>query len=1347
MRTALALFLIAVCLPLGAQSPYLVKDINATTNSIAASSSPANFIKFGSRIYFSATTAAYGRELWSTDGTQSGTTLVADVLPGASVSSNPSRFVNVNGHLLFNARDINGEELWTTDGSAAGTRLLADIASGSPSSSPGDRIVYHGQLIFAANDGVNGNEVWITDGTPAATRLLKDITPGSTGSNPHGFVVFKDIVYFAADNALWKTDGTADGTVRVKGSIRVNGLTAAAFGLFFVGGGAQTQPWISDGTEDGTHIIGQGISTELDESYATAFGDRVLFTGRDSVHGDELWISDGTASGTHLLRDVNPGVNDAVANNPYITVNGGVAFFAAADGTDGSEVWKTDGTEEGTTMVRDVLPGGFGSFPRGFIVLGSSVYFAASTTPNGTQTLWTTDGTAAGTRQINALHPAGVTIPSDTPFIPGVASSLPAFTAIDGSLYFAGFNPLNGVEPWKSDGTDSGTAMIANLTSDPVPSSSPRNLVAAGDWVYFQAWDGIGQITQEGLPWSLWRSDGTPEGTLKISDSSKVPYATIGRTLLFTKDGIWSSDGTQEGTGPATELAKRFPDGSSIYYASAQVIMATSHGTTWATTTAAGASAFPFGIFGFGPPVATVQFPNVAGRLMFAGFGISTTDGTADGTYSIVPSLGEFADSATAVLGGYLFFSTHNDTTGKLWKTEGTFDGTVVVKALPGIPGLVSAAGRNVYFTVSGQLWVSDGTEAGTHSLPATPTRGPLAAIGDSIVFAAGDAATGTELWVSDGTAAGTHLIADLYPGAFGSSPTQLTSAGSLVYFAAFDSLLGGEPWVTDGTAAGTKLVADLQPGALGSGPEDFVQAGDRLFFNATTSATGSELWALPLTTPRLTIDDVRVAEGNSGTVAARFTVSLSPAQSKSITVDYATADGTATAGSDYTAATGTLTFAPGETAKSIDVTVRGDTSPENNETFFVNLKNAAGATLLKPSGFAVIDDDDAAADIALSVAFSGHLATINASNSGPRAATNLKYTSTGTPGEQPTRGCDCSLFQLPSGTTAPAITAGWSAADQQYFTVTAMGRERDPQKSNNTVGYTTHGNLAIDALYLTPGSQANVSFGFHTPAQYSVDSSNPAVVSVPSATTVPATGTATFVARGLTTGTATIRVLSGTSVIDSLAINVVPAGTTPRWPPPITVSQDKFNLRFDEQFRVAVENLGTAPYNGAPPSGVVTVSNQGREIGRITLGPDRQISTLTLSPTGIGTQHVDVSYAGDTNFLPMTVPLTFEIAHGAVTMLASPQRSGTTVNMHVRVTGSSVATPTGTVSVAEHGALESEGTLTATAPGVAEADLKVTGVASGTHLFIVLYSGDSTYNFGKQNIPLIDGRGRAVRH
>jgi hypothetical protein len=98
--------------------------------------------------------------------------------------------------------------------------------------------------------------------------------------------------------------------------------------------------------------------------------------------------------------------------------------------------------------------------------------------------------------------------------------------------------------------------------------------------------------------------------------------------------------------------------------------------------------------------------------------------------------------------------------------------------------------------------------------------------------------------------------------------------------------------------------------------------------------------------TPQLQIHGASVAEGNTGVVAAEFTVTLSAASTQMITVAYATADGTATAGSDYQAASGTLNFAPGETSKTITVLVIGDRLGESNETFFVNLSAASNATI-----------------------------------------------------------------------------------------------------------------------------------------------------------------------------------------------------------------------------------------------------------------------------------------------------------------------------------------------------------------------------------------------------------------
>jgi hypothetical protein len=110
---------------------------------------------------------------------------------------------------------------------------------------------------------------------------------------------------------------------------------------------------------------------------------------------------------------------------------------------------------------------------------------------------------------------------------------------------------------------------------------------------------------------------------------------------------------------------------------------------------------------------------------------------------------------------------------------------------------------------------------------------------------------------------------------------------------------------------------------------------------------------------PTLSINDVSVAEGNSGTTSARFTVTLSAASASAVTVYYGTANRTASAWSDYTPRSGTLTLAAGTTSQAIDVSVTGDTTVEANETFVVNLSAASGATIADSQGQGTITNDD----------------------------------------------------------------------------------------------------------------------------------------------------------------------------------------------------------------------------------------------------------------------------------------------------------------------------------------------------------------------------------------------------
>jgi glucose/arabinose dehydrogenase len=133
---------------------------------------------------------------------------------------------------------------------------------------------------------------------------------------------------------------------------------------------------------------------------------------------------------------------------------------------------------------------------------------------------------------------------------------------------------------------------------------------------------------------------------------------------------------------------------------------------------------------------------------------------------------------------------------------------------------------------------------------------------------------------------------------------------------------------------------------------------------------------------PSISINNVTVTEGNSGTTTAGFTVSLSHASSQTITVNFATAAGTATAGVDYVSASGAVTFTPGQTSRPINVTVNGDTTLEPNETFTVNLSAPVSSTIADNQGVGTINDDDSQPTISINDL------SINEGNSGTTNAT-----------------------------------------------------------------------------------------------------------------------------------------------------------------------------------------------------------------------------------------------------------------------------------------------------------------------------------------------------------------------
>jgi len=147
-------------------------------------------------LFFTAVNNTNGRELWKSDGTDAGTVLVKDILPGIA-SSNPTNLVAVGNTLFFSA-NTNGFELWKSDGTSAGTVMVADIFAGNGSSNPQNLINVGGTLYFSATDGIHGRELWRSDGTAAGTFMVGDLTEDSLDSNPGPFAVAGDTLFFSA---------------------------------------------------------------------------------------------------------------------------------------------------------------------------------------------------------------------------------------------------------------------------------------------------------------------------------------------------------------------------------------------------------------------------------------------------------------------------------------------------------------------------------------------------------------------------------------------------------------------------------------------------------------------------------------------------------------------------------------------------------------------------------------------------------------------------------------------------------------------------------------------------------------------------------------------------------------------------------------------------------------------------------------------------------------------------------------------------------------------------------------------------------------------------------------------
>jgi ELWxxDGT repeat protein len=257
----------------------------------------------------------------------------------------------------------------------------------------------NGTIFFPANDGINGTELWKSDGTAAGTILVKNIRSGSGSSNPFSFTNVDGVMFFIADDGvngseLWKTDGTTSGTVLVKdiipgssggGHSRLTNFNGILF--FQASDGITGELWKSDGTSVGTVLV-KNINPSSGGAPLTNVNGTLYFEADDGIAGLELWKSDGTSDGTALVRDINPGSGHSFPNNLADFM--GSLFFVADNGTTGQELWMSDGTEDGTVLVKDINPGANGSAIDELTTTGNILFFEADDGTTGVE-LWAQD--------------------------------------------------------------------------------------------------------------------------------------------------------------------------------------------------------------------------------------------------------------------------------------------------------------------------------------------------------------------------------------------------------------------------------------------------------------------------------------------------------------------------------------------------------------------------------------------------------------------------------------------------------------------------------------------------------------------------------------------------------------------------------------------------------------------------------------------------------------------------------------------------------------------------------------------------------------------------------------------
>ena len=318
----------------------------------------ANNLNFYSSPYFFNNNLYIGREnvYWAQNlGDVMAYAQFAFSLPNTIESDFTLFLGELNNKILFRhpSSFLVGNELWISDGTSSGTSLLKDINPGNGASNVDNFVVFNSKAYFTANDGTNGRELWVTDGTVSGTQMVLDIYSGSTGSNPQNLTVFNNALYFTADHPTLGTEifkmTTTENITNLKniasgsGNSNPSNLFVYNGALYFSAddGINGIELWSSTGFPSTTNLLKNINSSPSSpdsnpSGFAEYFGE-LYFAANDGVNGRELWKTDGTNAGTVLVSNINPSGDSSPSD---LIVANNILFFSANDGTTGIELWK-----------------------------------------------------------------------------------------------------------------------------------------------------------------------------------------------------------------------------------------------------------------------------------------------------------------------------------------------------------------------------------------------------------------------------------------------------------------------------------------------------------------------------------------------------------------------------------------------------------------------------------------------------------------------------------------------------------------------------------------------------------------------------------------------------------------------------------------------------------------------------------------------------------------------------------------------------------------------------------------------------------------------------------------------